>query len=383
MIRITDKTQCTGCTACITSCPRQCIVMRRDRQGFDYPVANPDLCIGCGLCESVCPVLNPRETARPMAAYAARVDEHVKESSSGGVFPRLAEDMVGAGGIVFGAVMNPDLTVGHSEAETMDEVRKMMGSKYVQSDMYSVYEDVRTYLEDGRKVLFTGTPCQVAGLNSFLGKAYEELITVDVACHGAPSPGLWEKYAAALSRKYGASIDGVRFRDKSSGWRRYSFTVKAGDTTVSVPYVKDPFMALFIQDMTLRPSCYSCPAREGRSGSDLTLADLWNVAEAAPAFDDDRGVSLVLANTGKGMKFLEESGIALHEVDPETAARKNSGFAGQTPCPERREEFFSGIHSSKDLISYMSDFVVRTWSLKKCYERIHTLLSKIKRRIAR
>ena len=217
MIRITDKTQCTGCTACITSCPRQCIVMRRDRQGFDYPVANPDLCIGCGLCESVCPVLNPRETARPMAAYAARVDEHVRESSSGGVFPRLAEDMVGAGGIVFGAVMNPDLTVGHSEAQTMDEVRKMTGSKYVQSDMYSVYEDVKTYLEDGRKVLFTGTPCQVAGLNSFLGKAYEELITVDVVCHGAPSPGLWEKYAAALSRKYGTSIDEVRFRDKSSG----------------------------------------------------------------------------------------------------------------------------------------------------------------------
>lgn len=383
MIRITDKSKCTGCTACITSCPRQCIVMRRDRQGFDYPVANPDLCIGCGLCESVCPVLNPRETSAPLAAYAARADEHVAGSSSGGVFPRLAADVVGDGGLVFGAVMNPDLTVGHSEADTMDEVMKMTGSKYVQSDMYSVLEDVKTYLEAGRKVLFSGTPCQIAGLNAFLGKEYGNLISVDVACHGVPGPGLWEKYAAALSRKYGAAIDEVRFRDKSSGWRRYSFTVKSAGMTVSVPYVKDPFMALFIQDMTLRPSCYSCPARDGRSGSDITLADLWNVAEAAPAFDDDRGVSLVLANSDKGMKLLEGSGLALQEVDKEIAVRKNSGFSGSIPCPERRDEFFAGIHSTKDIISYMSGFVVRTWSLKKFCERIHTLLSKIKRRIAR
>ena len=380
MINITDKSKCTGCTACVTACPRQCIVMRRDRDGFDYPVANPDLCIGCGKCDALCPVLNPRGKHEPVAAYAARVPGYMMESSSGGVFPQLAEDVIKAGGVVFGAVMNDDLTVGHSEAETMDEVQRMRGSKYVQSDMYSSYEDVRNYLEEGRKVLFTGTPCQIAGLNAYLGKEYDNLLTADVACHGVPSPGLWAKYADALERKYGSSIADVRFRDKSSGWRRYSFSFRAGDRDVSVPYVKDPYMTLFLQDMTLRPSCHACPAREGRSGSDLTLADLWNVAATVTEMDDDKGVSLVIANSVKGCKALD--GMDLRAVDAETARQMNSGFAVSLPCPERREEFFEGLHTAKDVISYMKGFVVSTCSVRKLYQRFHTLMSKIRRRIS-
>ena len=129
MIRITDNTACTGCTACVSACPVQCIVMRRDREGFDYPVANPDLCIGCGKCEAVCPVLNPLEPVQPIAAYAAKVPEYVSGSSSGGVFPYLAANVIGEGGVVFGAVLNDDLTVGHSEAETMAEIERMRGFK--------------------------------------------------------------------------------------------------------------------------------------------------------------------------------------------------------------------------------------------------------------
>ena len=133
MIRITDKSKCTGCTACVTSCPVQCIVMRRDRQGFDYPVANPDICIGCGKCESVCPVINPAEPANPLTAFAVKVQDHLSGSSSGGVFPYLAGKVIDEGGVVFGAVLNDDMTVGHAEAETLAEVEKMRGSKYVQS----------------------------------------------------------------------------------------------------------------------------------------------------------------------------------------------------------------------------------------------------------
>lgn len=379
MIRITDKSKCTGCTACVSACPRQCIIMRRDREGFDYPVANPDLCIGCGKCDAICPVHNPGHSSEPLEAYAARVPEYLNGSSSGGVFPKLAENALKTGGIVFGAVMNDDMTVGHSEAETLDEMQRMRGSKYVQSDMYSAYEDARTYLDEGRGVFFTGTPCQIAGLNAYLGKEYENLLTAEIACHGVPGPGLWSKYVEALGRKYGASVTDVCFRDKKSGWRRYSFSFKAGDRRISVPYTKDPYMTLFIQDMILRPSCHACPARNGRSGSDLTIADLWNVAGTVPEMDDDRGVSLILANTARGIAALEN--MDLKKVDAKAASLMNSGFAASVPCPERREEFFAGIHSTKDVIAYMKGFVTRTWSVRKLYQRFHTLMSKIKRRI--
>lgn len=380
MIRISDKSKCTGCTACVTSCPVQCIVMRRDREGFDYPVANPDICIGCGRCESVCPVINPLEPVKPIAAYAAKVSEYVLQSSSGGVFPYLAADVISKGGIVFGAVMNPDLTVGHSEAETMDEVERMRGSKYVQSDLYSVFDDVRTYLAEGRKVLFTGTPCQIAGLNSFLGSRSNDLLTVEVACHGVPGPGLWERYLDSLSRRYKGRITEVFFRDKSHGWMHYEFAVANEAGRFARPYMDDPYMALFVQNMTLRPSCYSCTARGGRSCSDITLADMWTVSRLAAEMDDDKGTSLVVANTRKGLDALH--GLGRVEVPFDEASCGNSGFAAQVQVPQRREEFFAGYLSAKDLQSFMKGFVVRRPFHVRMYRTVRSVLSRLKRRIS-
>lgn len=381
MIRVSDKQKCTGCTACMAACPAQCIIMRRDRQGFEYPMANPDLCLNCGKCEKVCPVLNPLETASVRSSYAVRVSEYVAESSSGGVFPALAKNVIANGGVVFGAVLNPDMTVGHAEAEDMAGVEAMRGSKYAQSDMYDSYSEARQYLEDGRSVMFTGTPCQVAGLNSFLGKSYDNLLTVEMVCHGAPSPGLWEKYVQTLGQKYGSTITDVKFRDKSHGWRHYGFTVTAGNDRISVPYKEDPYMMLFLQDMTLRPSCYNCPAKCGKSQADITLADLWNVAEVASHLDDDKGVSLVLTNSSNGEAALKAACGSLESVDFAVASLKNAGFHDEVKVPERRDEFFAGMHSTKDLRSYMAGFVVRKNPFVDCYQRLHTFLSKIKRRI--
>lgn len=357
MIRITDKSLCTGCSACVNICPVQCIVLRRDREGFDYPVANPDICISCGKCERICPVLNPLEPSFPLEAFAARSEEYAGGSSSGGVFPVLAEKVIENDGAVFGAVMNPDLTVGHSEAIDMKEVCRMRGSKYVQSDLYSVFEEVKGHLESGKKVLFSGTPCQVAGLNSYLGRDYDGLLTADCACHGVPSPGLWEKYVKALQDRYGSPVRDVCFRDKRGGWRKYEMVVCFEDREVAVWHQKDPYMLLFLQDMSLRPSCYQCRFRNGRSGSDLTLADLWNVAEASPEFDDDKGVSLVLANTNKGLSALKASGVDMRKVDAGLAMKRNGGFAADLIVPERRQDFFRGHHSAKNIIWYMEGFV--------------------------
>ncbi len=380
MIRITDKALCCGCTACMNACPAQCIVMRRDREGFDYPVANPDLCIGCGRCEAVCPVINPNEPAEPLAAYAARSGGFMKESSSGGVFPAIAEAVINDGGIVFGAILNEDMSVGHSDAEDMSGVDGMRGSKYVQSDLYGTFEEVRCCLDDGRKVLFSGTPCQIAGLKSYLGREHDGLLTLDCACHGVPSPGLWEKYVKALEKLHGGKMKGVRFRDKSRSWMHYDVIYSFGNAEVRRPYARDPYMALLVQDMSLRPSCYSCPVRNGRSGSDLTLADLWNVAAAAPEMNDDKGASLVLVNTEKGRGALSEVDLSAIPVDAGKAVKNNGGFAESVRMPDKREEFFRGHHSAADLVGYMKGYVTAD-PLGDFCRRARSALSALKRRI--
>ncbi len=384
MIRITDKALCTGCTACMNICPSQCIVMRRDREGFDYPVANPDRCIGCGKCEKVCPVLNPVGPSRPIEAYVARNDGFMTESSSGGVFPAVAEAVLKEGGVVYGAVVNEDMTIGHTDAEDMTGVGRMRGSKYVQSDLYGTFDEVRYYLGEGRKVLFTGTPCQIAGLKSYLGGGHEGLIAIDCACHGVPSPGLWEKYVKALEKAHGGRMTAVRFRDKSRSWMHYdfscSFDVSGKTMEMRVPYARNPFMALFGQDMTLRPSCYRCPARNGRSGSDMTLADLWNVARTVPDMNDDKGVSLVLVNTEKGRAALSEADLTLLKTDAAEGMKNNGGFAETVEMPEKRAEFFKGHHSASDLVKYMKGYVVRR-PFRTLYKGLRSALSKIRRKL--
>ncbi len=170
MITIIDSAACCGCTACVNICPVQCIVMRRDREGFDYPLANPDRCIGCGKCESVCPVLEPLESRSPLAVMGGRSDGFVEGSASGGVFPHVARRVIGNGGVVFGAAVEDDMTVAHCEAGSMEEVNRFRGPKYVQSELYAAFEDVHDRLCEGIKVLFSGTPCQVAGLRKYLDK---------------------------------------------------------------------------------------------------------------------------------------------------------------------------------------------------------------------
>lgn len=383
MINITDKSSCCGCTACVNVCPVQCIVMRRDRkEGFDYPVANPDLCIGCGRCDDVCPMQNPAPERSPIKVLATYSHEYREGSTSGGIFPMVAGAVLSEGGTVYAAAMNDEMKVEHVEAEDIEGLDRQRGSKYVQSELYSAFEEIRDYLSEGRKVLFAGTPCQVAGLLSCLGERYENLLTIDLACHGVPGPGLWEKYVSALERKLDGKLEEVRFRDKSRSWRHFDFRVAVTrpDGKVmhhSVPFMKDPYMALFIQNMTLRPSCYSCRAKNGRSGSDLTLADFWGACDVMPENDDDRGISLVLVNSRKGMDMIKDADIFVKETDISAANLRNSGFKGEIEVPQRREEFFTGMHSAPDLYEYMSGFVVRKSWFRRKMSKLRKILSEI------
>ena len=343
-------------------CPKQCIAMVADEQGFLYPRVDDSVCIDCGQCERVCPELHPLEARTPIGSYASMSkDEAVRmQSSSGGVFTMLAEAVLAEGGVVFGVKFADDWSVEHAYTETRDGLAAFRGSKYVQSRVGTAYADALRFLKAGRKVLFSGTSCQIAGLRRFLRKDYEGLIAVEVVCHGVPSPMVWRSYLDLL--KSGAHsapgknsatpvsaqdvrILDVNFRDKKDGWQKYGFSLrmnsasKAEQNTVS-PSVnahahggadvclfeqcsKNLYMRLFLSDISLRPSCYACKAKSGASGADIALADFWNIDKRYADWNDDCGASLVLVYTERGAAIYNQAGCRSLPTDYAFALRCN------------------------------------------------------------
>ena len=336
MIDIKEKHNCCGCGACVQVCPKQCISMSADNEGFLYPQVDTEICIDCGLCEKVCPVINQNEPREPLAVYAAKNNnEEIRlKSSSGGIFTLLAEQIITEGGVVFGARFNEKWEVIHDFTETIEGLEPFRGSKYVQSIIGDNFKVAKQLLNEGRKVLFSGTPCQIAGLKKFLRKEYDNLLTVEVVCHGVPSPMVWRDYldykrAKRATGKNTVSsslnefpvITGISFRDKTNGWKKYGFKIcyaasKAAENSVSksantanceiTPFNEDIFMKGFLKNLYLRPSCYNCAARQGKSGADISIADYWGINKIHSEFDDNKGVGLILIYTKMGEEVYKD-----------------------------------------------------------------------------
>ena len=336
---------CTGCTACMAVCPGHAIEMRPDSEGFLYPVVDASRCTECGRCTQTCPVLHRPPPRGPLAVYAAfsKDSETRKQSSSGGVFSLLAQQFLDGGGVVFGAGWDESFNVVHKAIEDSLGLEAFRGSKYVQSDLGGTFTLVRQMLDSGRRVLFSGTPCQVAGLRAFLGSRETNLLCVDFVCHAVPSPGVFAAYKRELERLYASRITGVRFRDKTHGWRHFSTRMTfANDGSYSATLHQDPFLLAFLSELCNRPSCHHCPIRELRSGSDIVLGDYWGIRNRFASMDDDQGISLVLAVTPEGMRLVDavKEQLTWAVSDFEDARRSTAALVSSPAAHPQRPRFF-------------------------------------------
>ena len=357
------KMDCCGCGACVQRCPKQCITMKEDEEGFLYPVVDAGKCINCGLCEKVCPWINVQEKRFPLEVLAAKNknEQERMDSSSGGVFIALAKKVIEKGGVVFGAVFDENWEVRHTYAETLEDIKPMMGSKYLQSRMENAYCHAEAFLKEGREVLFSGTPCQIAGLHAYLRKDYSNLLSVDLICHGVPSPGIWRKYIHETF-------------DSISSARR----AVAGKNSVLLSNIHytNPFMRGFLANIYLRPACYGCKCKSGVSHSDLTIADFWGIQNIMPDFDDDKGTGLILVGGEKGEQMLESIGLEIRPSNMEDAVlRFNRSYMEPPVSHPKRDDFFKSV--SKGIAVTRS---VETILAVPLYKRVYR---KLKRAVKR
>lgn len=348
---------CTGCGACAGSCEHKCIVMKPDGYEFVYPTVDVIHCVQCGLCEQGCPIVkdhNPNTSSPLPKAYAAySKDEKLRnESSSGAIFSELAHCIFAQGGVVFGAAYDGQYNVQHVCAESIEDLASLRGAKYAQSNLGDVFHDVRARLDRRQPVLFSGTPCQVAGLKAFLRKKYDSLSCIDFVCHGVPSPLAWKAYVEYRARidNDGELPQSINLRSKETGWSRYRysniFEYENGKRYVC-PSGDSLFMKLFVGDYICRPSCETCSFKGYSRISDLTLGDFWGIWDIKPEMDDDCGTSLILCQSDHGDKLLDSISdkLVMKSVTLEEASRQNKSMLMASPANPKRREALETIKS--------------------------------------
>ena len=316
-IYIEDKDLCCGCSACSQRCPKQCISMVNDEEGFVYPVVDEKLCINCGVCMEVCPIKQSGSnngSCKTVAGYPRAYggwhkDVQIRyDSSSGGVFTLFAEWIIKQQGAVYGCLLDQNMKAVHVGVETIEDLKKLRGSKYVQSEVGNVFLEIEGRLKNRQYVLFVGMPCQVAGLQAFLGmQKYDKLFAVDFICHGVSSPRVFEAYIEYLGKKKNSKVTEFRFRNKDHGWCASGWQLGTeisyanGKKKRLYPAFRDSFMNGFLANVYLRPACYNCYFKKlPKYYSDITIADFWGVAKVKPHLNDKKGTSLILIHGEHG-----------------------------------------------------------------------------------
>lgn len=339
-----NKTECCGCTACMEVCPKDAITMKPDEKGYFYPAIDKELCIDCGLCGRTCGFVKEDQktgSEKPLKAIGLKhKNKYVRQKSrSGGAFTVITDYVLENGGCIFGVVLDNDNVVRHILAEDSKTRDKMRGSKYVQSDMNHCFRKAKEQLDNGRLVAFSGTACQIDGLKSYLRKDYENLITIDIVCHGVPSPKLWKDYLDYINKRYKRGITDFDFRDKSIlGWDMHLESFKVNKKKI----VARDYSRLFQKNLNLRESCFNCKYCSLNRVADFTLADFWGVDAFRKGFNDNKGISLLFVNTQKAIQIYKNAGfdteVELFECENYNFSQPN--LKAPTQKPENYDQFW-------------------------------------------
>lgn len=393
-VKIEEKDLCCGCTACYSVCPKNAIKMIRDNEGFLYPEVDKEKCVNCGMCKKVCPILNKAKLNefKPKAYLFQNSNEEIrKDSTSGGIFTAIGEFVIKNNGIVYGASFDDNFVVNHIGIESADDLSKFRKSKYVQSNQNNCFKEIKQYLDSGKLVCYSGTPCQVGGLKSYLRKDYENLILVDIMCHSVPSPLVFEKYKGYILKKMNANkILNINFRDKNKYGYKYSMmTVETDNGIYSQGIDTDPYLRAFFSDVSVRPSCYNCHFKTMKRVSDLTIWDCFNINEIDKSFDDDKGTTRVLVQSEKGEKLLENlDDVRLKELDINIATKKVKEMTNSVNYNSKRKEFFENINDDNVFEKYyptnfktkINSFVRKTLAVTGVYSSVKSFAKKILRK---
>lgn len=346
-----NKKNCSGCSACYNACPTKAINMKPDEEGFLYPTIDQSLCIDCHKCVNICPLIcrgSYKEKTVPEFLVAKHKSEEVlMKSTSGGAFTALSDAILREGGVVYGVDYDDEFHVLHKRAETFEDRNRMRISKYVQSNIGNIFKQIKKDLINKRKVLFTGTPCQAAGLRGYIGKSplTENLYVCDLICHSIPSPLVWEDYKRLLEKEYGGKLTSIQFRSKIIDWSRENSNKTFLFTTSNSQEIHNDerFYKLFFGEKTImRPSCEQCQFTDIHRASDITIADYWGIEKYAPEWMDTKGVSVILINNPKGAELIEKCSKELkyeHRPKEESLAEQQR-LSEPVQFPEDRSKFW-------------------------------------------
>lgn len=382
--------ECCGCSACCNACPKKCIAMQETEEGFLYPSIDISECIQCGLCENSCPIINQPSQSELRKMYGGHHKDEsiVAQSSSGGAFYLFASYIVEHGGVVAGVTMDKNYHVKHILADKKEQLSKVFGSKYVQSEISDIYVKIKRILKEGRQVLFTGSPCQVAGIRTYLGNVQytDKLFTMEFICHGVPSPRIWEDHMKYLSTLHGVHLENVSFRSKQRrGWHDFEFYFEAEQKPYYYGVRQDIFYNGFLENLFLRPACYECQFKGTKSSADISVADFWGseVYASDMLHTNDKGLSLVAIFTEQGERLFDlvQSEFECCEIEDRRAYTSNT--ASMTPAAKNgnTKKFYSyrQKYGTEQALQKYATYTTRKMISNKVKWKIQAIIKKIKR----